>query len=118
MTLSILSSRDADTNITISFSFTVSFGPPSRVTCSRDSVQLINVGDPDPRVTREVIRSRYINSTHPDMSHVTVNLDSQPKVGATYNCTVTVEARNNIANGIYDFVPRGTGSSTVTVTGE
>ena len=96
MTLSILSSRDADSNITISLSFTVSFGPPSRITCTRDGVQLINRRDPDPLFTREVIRSRYINSTHPDMSHVTVNLDSQPRVGATYTCTVTVEGRTII----------------------
>ena len=123
MTLSIVSSRDADPNIAISLSFTVSFGPPSRITCTRGSVKLFNNGDniirnPDPRLTREVIRSRYINSTHPDMSRVTVNLDFQPRVGATYNCTVTVEGRTGIASGTYDFDPKGSGSSTVTVTGE
>ena len=72
MTLSILSSRDADPNIEYSLSFTVSFGPPSRIRCTRDGSVLFNIRDPDPRVTREVIRSRYINSTQPDMTHVTV----------------------------------------------
>ena len=118
MTLSILSSRDADPNITISLSFNVSFGPPSLIRCNRDSVQLFNTRGPTPLFTREVIRSRYINSTHPDMSRVTVNLDSQPRVGATYTCTVTVEGRTNIAFGSYNFVVKGSGSSTVTVTGE
>ena len=119
MTLSILSSRDADPNITISLSFTVSFGPPSRITCTRGSVELFrDIRNPDPQITREVIRPRYINSTHPDMSRVTVNLDPQPRVGAAFACTVTVEGRINIASGTYDFDVKGSGSSTVTVTGE
>ena len=118
MTLSILSSRDADPNITISLSFTVSYGPPSRIRFIRDSVQLFNTRYPSPLFTREVIRSQYINSTHPDMSRVTVNLDPQPRVGATYTCTVTVEGRTGIASGTYNSDIKGSGSSTVTVTGE
>ena len=118
MTLSILSSRDADPNINYTLSFTVSFGPPSRITCTRDSTQLFFIREPDPRVTREVIRSRYINSTHPDMSRVTVNLDPQPRVAATYKCIVFVEGRINIPLITYDFDGKGSGSSTVTVTGE
>ena len=118
MTLSILSSRDADPNINYMLSFTVSFGPPSRITCTRDSVQLFTSREPTSLFTREVIRSRYINSTHPDMSRVTVNLDPQPREGATYACTVTVEGRTGIASGSYNFDVKGSGSSTVTVTGE
>ena len=118
MTLSILSSRDADPNITFSLSFTVSFGPPSRVGCTRDSSVLLNIRGPDPQLTREVIRSRYINSTHPDMTRVTVRPGPQPRVGGTYNCTVFVEGRNNISSGTYAFADMGSRSSTVTVTGE
>ena len=78
MTLSILSSRDADPNIEYSLSFTVSFGPPSVVICYRDgSMFLHSVGLLHPQVTREVIRSRYISSTQPDMTRVTVRLDPQ-----------------------------------------
>ena len=118
MTLSILSSRDADPNIMYSLSFIVSFGPPSKIRCTSDSMQF-EIRGPDPRVTREVIRSRYINSTQPDMSRVTVRLDPQPRVERTYICTVTVEGRTNITRGNYDFVTLGTpGSSTVTVAGE
>ena len=72
----------------------------------------------DPRVTREVIRSRYISSTQPDMSRVTVRLENTPRVEKTYTCTVTVEGRINIDFGIYDGDVKGSGSSTVTVTGE
>ena len=119
MTLTILSSRDADPNITFSLSFTVSFGPPSRITCTRDSsVLLNNIRGPDQRLTREVIRSRYISTTQPDMTRVTVRPGPQSRVGATYTCTVNVEGRTNIASGGYNFLQMGSGSSTVTVTGE
>ena len=118
MTLSILSSRDADPNIEISLSFNVSFGPPSRIKCTRDGSVLLNNRGPDPRLTREVIRSRYISSTQPDMTRVTVRPDPQPRLGGIFNCTVFVEGRTNIGYGTYDFVQKGSGSSTVTVTGE
>ena len=91
MALSMLSSRDADPNIEISLSFTVSFGPPSRVTCTRDSSVLLNIRELDSRLTREVIRSRYISSTQPDMTRITVRPGPQPRSGATYTCTVFVE---------------------------
>ena len=52
------------------------------------------------------------------MTCVTVRLDTQTRVNRTYTCTVTVESRINIASGSYDFVSKGLGSSTVTVTGE
>ena len=116
MTLSVLSSRNAD----IALSFTVSFGPPSRINCTRDGSMLFNIRD-DPRLTREVIRSRYISTTEPDMTRVTVRLDTQPRVGATYTCTVYVEGRGGdfiaIGTGI-EIVPVKSISTTVTVTGE
>ena len=66
-----------------------------------NSLLLFNIRD-DPRLTREVIRSRYISTTEPDMTHVTVRLDTQPRVGATYTCTVTVEGRShNFVKGVH-----------------
>ena len=118
MTFSLLSSRDTDSNIEYSLSFTVSFGPPSRVVCHRNNILLFFKRDSSSLLIREVIRSRYINSTLPDMSRVTVRPDPQPRVGATYTCTVTVESRINIDSGVYDFDEKGMGSTTVTVTGE
>ena len=122
MTLSILSSRDAGPNIAIAFSFNVSYGPPSRVLCERidtPSVQLLNNRGPNPKLIREVIRSRYINSTLPDMTRVTVRPDPQPREVATYKCYVHVESRTNIQfNTGYDFDEKGMGSTTVAVTGE
>ena len=104
MTLSILSSRDADPNIAITLSFNVSFGPPSKVVCSNQiSISVIS---------RDVIRSHYIKSTEPDVTRVTV-MSSLPKVAGTYTCTVTVESRGS--SGHYS---KGTGSSTVIVTGK
>ena len=52
------------------------------------------------------------------MTRVTVRPYPQPRVGGMVNCTVTVEGRTNIAVGSYDFDVKGSGSSTVTVTGE
>ena len=111
MTLSILSSRDADLIITIRLSFDVSFGPPSRIECTNGTSQIFSARS-HPGITR-VIRSRYVNVTEPDMTRVTIRLSSLPKVGGTYTCTVTVESR--VSSGSYS---KGTGSSTATVTGE
>ena len=123
MTLSILSSRDAGPNIAIALSFNVSYGPPSRVRCERikmpEKVELLNNRD-HPKLIREVIRSRYINSALPDMTCVTVRPDPQPRevTVATYKCYVHVESRINIHNIGYNFDEKGTSSTTVTVTGE
>ena len=118
MTLSILSSRDADPNIEYSLSFTVSFGPPSRVRCTRDSIVLLDIRELDSLLTRDVIRSRYISSTQPDMTRVTVRPGPQPRVGGTYTCTVIVESCINNTSDDNDFNVMGSGSSTVTVFGK
>ena len=112
MTLSILSSRDADPNIAITLYFNVSFGPPSRVECTNGMSQIFSARS-HPDISREVIRSHYVNVTEPDMTRVTIRLSSLPKVGGTYTCTVTVESR--VTSGTYS---KGTGSSTATVTGK
>ena len=113
MTLSILSLRDADPNIAITLSFNISFGPPSHIECTNGMTQIISATGSHPDISREVIRSRYVNSTEPDMTHVRVRLLSLPKVGGTYTCTVTVKSR--VSSGSYS---KGTGSSTATVTGK
>ena len=120
MTLSILSSRDAGPNIAIAFSFNVSFGPPSRLWCIRNNFKWPALYDSRhdddlSSITREVIRSRYINSTLPDMTRVTFRPDPQPRVGATYACTVTVESRNNIPDNNYNIDQIGEGSTTTVV---
>ena len=124
MTLSILSSRDAGPNIAIALSFNVSYGPPSRVLCERKDtpnaitfVQLINHRESS-KLFREVIRSRYISSTLPDMTRVTFRPDPQPRQVATYNCYIHVETCNVHKSG-YNIVGKGMfGSTSVTATGE
>ena len=119
MTFSMISSRDTESSISYSLSFTVSFGPPSKLWCSRNgTVFLENIREPHPQITREVIRSRYINSTHPDMTHVTIRPSPQSREVALYRCFVSVESRINIDHGDYDHDKKSTKSSTVTVTGE
>ena len=85
---------------------------------TRNSSVFLSNRDPNPLLTREVIRSRHISSAQPDMARVTVRPSPQTRVGATYACTVIVQGRTNILSGAYNIVQMGSGSSTVTVTGE
>ena len=120
MTLSILSSRDADPNIMFRLSFNISFGPPSRIQCTRDSSNILSGRGIVSGVDYEVIRSQYISSSQPDMTRLSFN-QTRPRIGATYQCTVTVEGRRNIVNGStgsYNFDVLGNGTSSITVTGE
>ena len=125
MTLSILSSRDADPNIMFRLSFNISFGLPSHIRCTRDGSTILGgIGGAGRGIVSgvdyEVIRSQYINSSQPDMTRLSFN-QTRPRIGATYQCTVTVEGRRNIASGstgIYNFDVLGSGTSSITVTGE
>ena len=114
MTLSILSSRDADSNIMFRLSFKISFGLPSRIQCTRDSSNLLSGRGIVSGVDYEVIRSQYISSSQPDMTRLSLN-QTRPRVGATYLCTVTAEGR---ASGTYNHDVLGSGTSSITVTGE
>ena len=120
MTLSILSSRDADPNITFYLSFILSFGPPSEIQCNRDGSNILSGRGIVSGVDYEVIRPQYINSSQPDMTRLSFN-QTRPRIGATYQCAVTVEGRSNIASGStgsYDFDELGIGTASITVTGE
>ena len=118
MRVSILSSRDTLSNIVFTLSFNVTFGPPSRVFCRYGSTTILNNKRDFPTLSREVIRSQYVNSSQPDMTCVTVKVN-QPREEKTYECEVTVEGRVHI-EGIdnYNHDTKGSGTSTVTVTGE
>ena len=119
MTLSILSSRDADPNIMFRLSFNISFGLPSRIQCTPDSSNILSGRGIVSGVDYEVIRSQYISSSQPDMIRLSFN--QTQRVAATYQCTVTVEGRRNIASGSignYYFDVLGSGTSSITVTGE
>ena len=118
MTFSLISSRDTETNIMFTIQFTVSHGPPSTVVCNIEGLTKIHKSRQNPSIlSREVIRSHYINSSYPDMTRVTLTLTStrQPR---TYTCNVTVEGRVNIVGGIYNFANKGNGTTTVSITGE
>ena len=122
MTLSLLSSRDTETNIMFTLSFNVSYGPPSMISCVYgNNIQLfestVSRGTGIPEISREVIRSHYINSSHPDMTRVSITW-TQPREPRLYRCTVTVEGRVNIDNVNYNFDNKGSGTSTGSITGE
>ena len=117
MTLSLLPSRDADPKIEYMFVFNVSFGPPSRINYMYENIQQ-DFSVTGIQLSYNMIRSQYVNSSQPDMTHVTVRLPPQPRENRTYICTVVAEGRVNISSGNYMPVMKGTGSSTVKVTGE
>ena len=123
MTLSLLSSRDTETNIKFTLSFNVSYGPPSMISCVHgNNVQLfmstVSRGPGIAELSRDVIRSHYMNSSHPDMTRVSITV-IQPRESRLYTCTVTVEGRVNIENDVtYNFDNKGSGTSTGSITGE
>ena len=71
-----------------------------------------------PNLSRKVIRSRYVSSSQPDMTRVTVKVVQPIREERTYLCHVTVEGRVNITSGVYAYDPKNTTTTTVIVTGE
>ena len=119
MRVSILSSRDTDSNVVFTLSFNVMFGPPSRLYCTRNGVKFFNLRDHH-NLSREIIRSQY-TSSQPDITHVTLKVTQSIREETAYSCAVTVEGRANIISGTetYEYYDtKGEGISDVTVTGE
>ena len=125
MKLSLLTPRDTETDIMFTLSFTVSFGPPTNISCSRNGAQFFSQDDSlniSPVVSREVIRSHYIDSSNPDMTRVILT-QTTPRESSTYSCTVDVTSRTNIGvagdgPSAYKAVPKGSGTSMASITGE
>ena len=123
MSVSILSSRDTLSNIVFTLSFNVTFGPPSRVLCYNNNqpVAFFNARN-HLNLSREVIRSQYVNSSQPDMTRVTVKVVQPFREDRFYRCEVVVEGRKNIISGTYKHLQMGppspNSSSTVIITGE
>ena len=118
MKLSLLTPRDTETNIMFSLGFTVSFGPPTEIACSRNGIELFTRTDSVNVVSREVIRSHYINSSYPDMTRVMLT-QTAPQESSTYSCTVYVTTRTGVSTGPgYAIMPLGSGTSTASITGE
>ena len=118
MRVSILSSRDTLSNIVLTLSFNVTFGPPSRVFCRYGSTSILHNVREDSKLSREVIRSQYVNSSQPDMTRVTVKVVQTTREGGDYACQVFVEGRVNIVSGTYKHSTKGSGVTEVMVTGE
>ena len=119
MRVSIFSSRDTVSNIVFTLSFNVTFGPPSRVLCyyNHQLTAFFNARD-DPNLSREVIRSLYVSSSQPDMTHVRVKVEQPFREKRMYICAVTGEGRKFIGINNYDYDEKGTRTSTVNVTGK
>ena len=125
MKLSLLTPRDTETNIMFTLSFTVSFGPPTEIACSRNGIPFFSRAASksiSPVVSREVIRSHYIDGSYPDMTRVILT-QTTPRESSTYSCTVYVTSRAGVGIGgggssAYREVQEGSGTSTASITGE
>ena len=102
----------------LTLSFNVTFGPPSRVFCRYGSTTILNNREDHPNLSREVIRSQYVSSSQPDMTRVTVKVVQSIRMKRTYICQVNAEGRMNIVSGTYDYLQKGYGTTTITVTGK
>ena len=124
MKLFLLTSKDTESNLMFTLSFTVSYGVPSRLHCvDGNNINLFNpIASRGPFVSilsREVIRSHYINSSYVDMTRINIKRTGQPRAAATYTCTVFVEGRNNPQNWLtYSFRQMGNAATTASITGE
>ena len=124
MRVSILSSRDTFSNVELTLSFNVTFGPPSRVWCvyirtgQTMKIAFLNVRDDNTHFSRKLIRSYYDGISQPDMTRVSIKVEQPIKEERTYECEVTVEGRVNIVSGTYTIDNKGSGITAVTVTGE
>ena len=125
MRVSILSSRDTLSNIVLTLSFNVTFGPPSRIYCVYTRIKyfmtapvlFFDVRD-HPKLSHEVISSYYGSVSQPDMTRVSVEVEQPFKEARTYECEVTVEGRVNIDSGTYTRDDKGSGITNVMITGE
>ena len=124
MKLFLTTPKEAVSNLGFTLSFTVSNGVPSRLQCvDGNNVNLFNSitsrGPFVSQLSREVIRSRYINGSTPDMTRVNITRTGQSRATVTYTCTVYVEGRINPQNGLaYDFRQMGNAATTASITGE
>ena len=122
MQFTLISSCDADPPV-FTLSFNSSNGPPTMVTCTRDS-QTLNTSLYT--VSREVLQTQYVqngdvdsvNASESDMPDVTrVTVTVRGREAGEYECTVTVMGRDDSAPT--QPVTLGTpNSSTVMITGK
>ena len=124
MTLSLLTTRDTESNLHFTLSFTVSYGLPSRLTCVNVNNNVLPFSPISsrsllPMLSREVIRSHYVNSSYPDMTRVSITLTGQQREEKLYKCTVFVEGHVNIAGSYegYNYRQMGNATSRVSITG-
>ena len=119
MTLTLLHTRDVGPNVNFRVSFNVSRGLPSNITCKRGMTTIHSGRGFVSGVNYEVVRPLYVSTSQPEITRVSFEELTRPRVGATYTCTVYVEGRTNIASATsYDYDRLSSATSTATVTGK
>ena len=123
MRLFLLTSTDTEFNIMLNLSFVVSNGVLSKIKCvDVDNTNLFPAyqtrRNQVPQLLREVIRSQYINISHPDMARVIVKVTLAMREPQIFTCTVYVEGRVNITSDSYFYKQMGNASIIANITGE
>ena len=121
MRLFLLTSTDTESNIMFNLSFIVSNGVPSVLKCvdADDNFILRPTRSTHvPQLSCEVIRSHYINSSHPNMTRVMLKVTLAMREPQIFTCTVYVEGRVNITSGNYFYKQMGNASIIANITGE
>ena len=122
MKLTLLTSNVADPPFPFRLSFTITFGLPSRMVCTRDGIDLgfenslTGTRGQLSGVTYTVVDPWYMDSLQPSVVCISFT-QSRTRATTTYSCTVYVEGRKNVTGG-YDFDQLGNGTTTATITGE
>ena len=107
----------------ITLSFTITFGLPSRMVCTRDGIDLgfenslTGTRGQLSGVSYTVVDPWYMDNSHPPAVRISFYQSQIARAATTYSCTVYVEGRKNITSG-YDFDQLGNGTTTATITGE
>ena len=117
MTLTLLHTRDVGINVNFRLSFNVSIGLPSFISCTHNTTAIRIGRGFVSGVNYEVVRPLYVSTSQPEITRVSFE-ETQPRVGATYSCTVYVEGQRNITSDSYNVDVLGNATSTATVTGE
>ena len=123
MKLALGTANVADPPFSFSLSFTITFGLPSRMVCTRDGIDLgfenhlTGTRGQLSGVSYTVVNPLYIDNLQPPAVRISFYQSQIARTATTYSCTVYVEGRKNV-NGGYDFDQLGNVTTTATITGE
>ena len=123
MKLTLHTSNVAEPPFPITLTFTITFGLPSRMVCTRDGTDLgfknylTGTRGQLSGVSYAVVNPWYMDNSRPPAVRMSFYQSQIARAATTYSCTVSVEGRKNVTGG-YDIDQLGNVTTTATITGE